>query len=332
MMEITSLDGRWLHPILDALAEHIVVIDAGGRIVMVNEAWKRYASINGLAGFAWHETNYLEVCRRSSRDRGEDGRQARIVLDGVQAVLLGRLSQFQWEYPCHSPRQQRWFTMRATPLAEGPGGAVITHVDVTERKLREEEILVEAHQDPLTGLANRRLAERRAQHLLSAARKTRKSVAVLAIDLDDFKPVNDTYGHAAGDQVLKEVAARLLAACRQGDFVARIGGDEFVLLLPETGLDEVRRVIDDLGSALRQPISLAGREIRIGVSLGAAVFPNQAWTFRGLLQAADQAMYSSKTSQKVLRFEARHRAEDCETADGGEAMALPGLRAGSRMV
>ncbi len=308
-MESTALDARWLHQILDALTERIAVIDAEGRILTVNQAWIRYAAGNGLAGFQWQGSNYLEVCRRSCRARGEEGRQARIVLDGLQAVLLGRLSQFQWEYSCHSPRDQSWFMMTATPLLGSPGGAVITHADITERKLREEEILLEAHHDPLTGLANRRLAEKQAQHLLSAALKSKRCVAVLTLDLDDFKPVNDTYGHAAGDKILREVAARLLADCRPGDIVARVGGDEFVLLLPGTGLNEVRGVMERLTSALQQPMALAGREVRIGVSLGAAVFPNQAWTFRGLLQAADAAMYSSKTSRKVLRFEARPRAE-----------------------
>ncbi|HEX9943772.1 MAG TPA: diguanylate cyclase [Thermoanaerobaculia bacterium] len=300
-------DGRWFQQILDAMTEHIAVIDSEGRIVMVNQAWRRFACGNGSPDAQWEGANYLNVCRRSARDPGEGGRQARIVLGGLQAVLAGRLPHFQWEYPCHSAREQRWFVMNATPLTESPGGAVITHVNITDRKLREEEILRQAHQDPLTGLANRRLADKQALQLLSAARRTGSPVAVLALDLDEFKPVNDTYGHAAGDQILKEVAARLLSACRKDDLVARVGGDEFVILLPGTGLQEAKEVMERLESALRRPIPLAGREIRIGASLGAAVFPDQAWTFRGLLQAADAAMYSAKTSRKVLRFQANGR-------------------------
>lgn len=301
-MDRDPFNGRWLQQILDAMTEHIAVLDEKGRIVMVNQTWRRFAEGNGSPDVGWPGMSYLEVCRRGATAAGEEGRQARIVLEGLQAVLAGKLPHFQWEYPCHSPQQERWFVLNATPLTGSPGGAVVTHIEITDRKLREQEILRQAHQDPLTGLANRRLVEKQALQLLSAARRSGKPAAVLALDLDGFKPVNDTYGHAAGDQILKEVATRLLAACRKDDLVARIGGDEFVVLLPGTNAEAVKEIMDRLDSALRQPIPLAGQEIRIGASIGAAIFPTQAWTFRGLLQEADAAMYKAKHRRQTLPF------------------------------
>jgi diguanylate cyclase (GGDEF)-like protein len=300
-------DGRWLQQILDAMVEHIAVLDPEGRIVRVNQAWRRFARDNGGSEAASLGSNYLEICRRAARDEGEEGRQARIVLEGLQDVLAGRLPHFKWEYPCHSPSEQRWFVLNTAPLTGEPGGAVITHVDITDRKLHEQEILVQAHQDPLTGLANRRLVEKQSVQLLATARRTGRPAAVIALDLDGFKPVNDLHGHAAGDHILKEVAARLLASCRKDDMVARIGGDEFVILLP--GIDEegAREVMRRLDAELRRPIRLGTREILVGASLGSAVFPQQGWTFRGLLQAADAAMYAAKTRGRTLRYEAKGR-------------------------
>ncbi|HEV2856164.1 MAG TPA: sensor domain-containing diguanylate cyclase [Thermoanaerobaculia bacterium] len=302
-MNRDPFNGRWLQQIMDAMTEHIAVLDEKGRIVMVNQTWRRFAEGNGSPDVDWRGISYLEVCRRGATEAGEEGRQARVVLEGLQAVLSGKLPHFQWEYPCHSPQKERWFLLNATPLTGSPGGAVVTHIEITDRKLREQEILRQAHQDPLTGLANRRLVEKQALQLLSAARRSGKPVAVLALDLDGFKPVNDTYGHAAGDQILKAVAARLLAACRKDDLVARVGGDEFVVLLPGTGAEAAKEIMERLDSALRQPIPLAGQEIRIGASLGVAIFPTQAWTFRGLLQEADAAMYKAKHRRHTLPFQ-----------------------------
>jgi diguanylate cyclase (GGDEF)-like protein len=300
-------DGRWFQQILDAMVEHIAVLDSAGRIVIVNQAWRRFARANGGPDPAWLGANYLEICLRAAQESGEEAQQARIVLEGLQDVLAGRLPHFKWEYSCHAPSEQRWFLLNATPLTGNPGGAVITHVNITERKLHEQEILLQAHQDPLTGLANRRLVEKQSVQLLATARRTGRPAAVLALDLDGFKPVNDTHGHAAGDHVLKEVAARLLAVCRKDDLVARVGGDEFVILLPGIDQEGVREVMGKLNADLQRPIRLGTREIRIGASIGSALFPREGWTFRGLLQAADAAMYAAKTQGRTLRYETKGR-------------------------
>lgn len=292
---------RWLQQVLDAMTEQIAVLDRHGTILMVNEAWQIFGRENGNSRPASFGVNYLEVCRRASMHAGESSEQARQVLEGLRAVLEGTLAQFLQEYTCHSPTERRWFVLTATPLTAGPGGAVVTHVNVTARKLREQEILRQAHQDPLTGLANRRRIEAQAVQVLANARRSNRSVAVLVIDLDGFKAINDTFGHPAGDLVLREIAARLTAKTRPSGLLARLGGDEFAVLLPGVEAREAENVVEAYRSIFSLPLSIDGRELRLGGSVGLALYPEQGRTFPELLQAADAAMYRVKSASPHRR-------------------------------
>jgi diguanylate cyclase (GGDEF)-like protein len=296
------LDKPWLQQILDAMTEHVVVLDAGGRIVMANQAWRRFSSRNGGPDLSWAGIHYLEVCRRAAESAGETAETARAVLVGLESVLSGRLEHFQIEYPCHSPQRMRWFVMNATPLTENPRGLVITHAEVTERKLRELEILRQAHRDPLTGLANRRLFETRAEEILGSAEQSCFSAAVLLLDLDRFKPVNDTFGHQAGDKLLRQVAARLSAMTHASGLVARLGGDEFAALLPGVQAEQAEAAAVRILAALGRPYYLKGRELRIGASLGLSLYPFDGECLSDLLDAADTAMYQAKAAGGGLRF------------------------------
>lgn len=296
---------RWLQQVLDAMTEQIAVLDRHGTILMVNEAWNTFGLANGSSEPASFGVNYLEVCRRASMHASESSDQARQVLEGLRAVLEGKLAQFLQEYTCHSPAERRWFVLTATPLTAGPGGAVITHINVTARKLREQEILRQAHQDPLTGLANRRRIEALAVQALANARRSDRSAAVLVIDLDGFKAINDSFGHAAGDLVLREVAARLNARVRPSGLLARLGGDEFVVLLPGADAREAEAVVEACRSIFALPIAVDGRELRLGGSVGLALYPEQGRTFPELLQAADAAMYRVKSASAHRRPEER---------------------------
>jgi diguanylate cyclase (GGDEF)-like protein/PAS domain S-box-containing protein len=153
----------------------------------------------------------------------------------------------------------------------------------------------EAMHDPLTGLANRRLLSARLDQALSAAQAQESSLTVMLIDLNRFKELNDTLGHAAGDQLLREIRPRLIAASSEADLVARIGGDEFaVILRPGCGAADAERVAERLRIALEEPFDVQGLTLRVGASVGIAVYPDQADDADTLLQRADVAMYSAK--------------------------------------
>ncbi len=151
----------------------------------------------------------------------------------------------------------------------------------------------DATHDSLTGLANRRLFDQRLEEAL-ATLPEQGQLAVVLVDLDDFKEVNDGHGHPAGDRVLVEVGARLQALCRPADLVARIGGDEFAVLLPDASADAAADVVARLRAAVAEPIDVSGRTVVVGSSAGAAVAPWEGYRASGLLRRADEAMYAEK--------------------------------------
>ena len=168
--------------------------------------------------------------------------------------------------------------------------------DITERKLLQEELSRQAFYDSLTGLANRALFDDRVQHALAHADRRGHRLAVLLLDLDGFKIINDSLGHQAGDQVLVMVAQRIKACCRLSDTVARLGGDEFAVLLEE-GVDEeeAKGVAGRLLEILREPFLVKGREMTVGGSIGIAIHEEAAGSTEDLLRDADAAMYCAKS-------------------------------------
>jgi diguanylate cyclase (GGDEF)-like protein len=173
--------------------------------------------------------------------------------------------------------------------------------DVTDRRELEEQLTYQALHDPLTGLANRTLFQDRAAHALASAGRDGRSCAVLLIDLDNFKPVNDGLGHAAGDQLLRIVADRLRAVARETDTVARLGGDEFAVLLeaPVESPGDAAVAAERILAELNQPVQLAGTTVELSASLGLA--HNTATgssELDALLRAADSAMYAAKKAGK----------------------------------
>jgi diguanylate cyclase (GGDEF)-like protein/PAS domain S-box-containing protein len=176
-------------------------------------------------------------------------------------------------------------------------GAVLWSAhDVTERRRLEHDLERSAFQDSLTGLANRAVFRDRVEHALSRASHSGHPIAVLLADLDGFKAVNDSFGHDAGDKVLVEMAARLASCVRPGDTVARMGGDEFTILLEdlgETGLAET--IADWILEIVRQPVTVDGSEMRLGVSVGIAHSASAGDTAQDMLRNADVAMYTAKS-------------------------------------
>ena len=192
-----------------------------------------------------------------------------------------------------------WLSITAVCDEEGEvTHYVATHTDITLRKAAEDEIKSLAFYDPLTSLPNRRLLHDRLQQALIQAKRGSSRLALIFLDLDKFKPVNDAFGHKAGDELLRAAAQRLQACVRESDTVARVGGDEFVVLLPGLeGVQDALGVAEKIHQALQQPFTLAqGQTARISSSAGIAIYPEHGRDEVTLTSHADAAMYQAKSS------------------------------------
>ena len=165
---------------------------------------------------------------------------------------------------------------------------------------REAILFAQAHFDPLTGLPNRQLCRDRLHQALAQARRNEQELAVLFLDLDSFKTINDSMGHSAGDVLLKEVSARLLACVRDTDTVARLGGDEFVVILPQVaGSTEIDAVAQKIMAALQRPLEIQGKSVFVTTSIGVTIYPTDGNTVESLLRKADAAMYDAKSAGRA---------------------------------
>ncbi|MCP5018174.1 MAG: diguanylate cyclase [Ketobacter sp.] len=192
---------------------------------------------------------------------------------------------------------------------------VAVFADISERKALERNLKNMAHYDHLTGLANRSLFSDRLDTAIARAQRSRKDCALLFVDLDKFKPVNDQYGHAIGDEILQEVASRLKSVTRDADTLSRLGGDEFVIIVE--GLTEdsiVTHIAEKVAHQLSQPFNVGRNSITIGCSIGIAIYPQHGCTGIELTRAADIAMYAAKAAddthyylyQKKPKSDANH--------------------------
>ena len=173
---------------------------------------------------------------------------------------------------------------------------VISH-DVGEILALANKMSHLAHHDALTGLPNRLLLQDRTLQAIETARRKKTRFAVLFLDLDRFKDVNDSLGHAAADELLKDIALRLVGMLRGCDTVCRQGGDEFVLLLQEvTDSPAVARIADKVLRTMSEPFTILGRPVVASFSIGASIFPDDGGDFEALVKHADAAMYRAKTA------------------------------------
>jgi diguanylate cyclase (GGDEF)-like protein/PAS domain S-box-containing protein len=223
----------------------------------------------------------------------------------VEQVLETGRPQF-WEYCLDVPAGVRCFQGRVASIA-GPEGAVrrlcLLVRDITEQKVAErardeaeEQLRHQALYDGLTDLPNRVLFHDRVEHAIATTRREKRELVVLMLDLDRFKEINDTLGHAAGDEVLREVARRLSTVTREGDSIARLGGDEFSILLPNASKADAATVVSRVSSCLKEPIVVNDLSLIVDASIGLAAFPGDGGDADLLIQHADVAMYIAKAA------------------------------------
>lgn len=258
----------------------VYVATTGGRILSANPACAR------MFGFESAE-EFIESGRITYRDPQKRAR----VID--QLVQNGVLSNLEIELVRRNG-EVFWALENALFTAEE---ALIEGIvlDITERKLSELEIEYRAHHDPLTGLPNRSLLQDRLHMAIESARRLDLQVAVIFLDIDDLKGVNDVLGHQIGDEVLQQVGQRLAGVVRSSDTVARFGGDEFVIILPDLRKNDlIHDVAETLRRSLERPIAIDDEVIFVTASIGASIFPRDGDDAEALLQSADSMMYRVK--------------------------------------
>ncbi len=281
--------------------EGIMITDRRGVIVRVNKAFSQ------ITGYSAEE---------AVGQTGRLMRSGRHEADFYTAMWETLQRDGFWQGEVWNRRKDgelypQWLTITAV-RGEGPAVRhyVGTMLDISQRKSREEEIAQLAFYDPLTGLPNRRLMKDRLHLALAASARTGRESALMFIDLDQFKRINDTLGHDLGDQLLQQVARRLAACTREGDTVARLGGDEFVVMLAADLADSpsdtaalARLVGEKILAALNRPYEIDGRECHCSASIGITLLGGHHSTVDELLRRADQAMYQAKASgRNALRF------------------------------
>ncbi len=279
--------------VFEAARDAIVVTDTAWNIVTINPAF------TALTGYA-----EADVRGRSPRLLWAE-RQPEGYFEAM-GQTLAQEGMWQGEFWAQCKGGQRRAALASLGAVRDSTGRITHHVgvatDITALKVAEQRIEHLAYYDALTDLPNRALLAQRAEFALALAARRRTDLALLFLDLDQFKEVNDSLGHAEGDALLVQAAARLRDLTRAEDTACRLGGDEFVLLLPDAGQENALRVADKLLAAFRQPFAVAGHALRVTTSVGIALYPHDGANFAELLKNADTALYQAKQDGRNTRM------------------------------
>jgi diguanylate cyclase (GGDEF)-like protein/PAS domain S-box-containing protein len=291
---------RLMAEVFEHCAEGVFIADHDRRILRVNQAYE-----------AITEFEAAEVVGKPSELCVLEHNDDVAPVDIWRCVV--EMGRWQGEIACRRKGGEAFAAALTLSGVRDEAGCVRRYIgifnDVSEQKQEEKRIRHLAQHDFLTGLANRNLLYDRIEHALLRANRDGTCLAVLLIDLDLFKQVNDTFGHAAGDRLLKHVAAQLKQALRQTDTISRIGGDEFVVLLPDLrGPADAFAVAETLQASLGSRFEIDGRPIHVGASIGASIFPTDGRDRAALLRAADDKMYRMKRKNAAKRALGEHTA------------------------
>lgn len=270
--------------------EGITITDRHNRIVAINRAFTQ------ITGYAEDEVLGNDPKFMSS------GRHDSAFYQKMwkELMTVGHWKGELWNRCKNGQIKPKWFSISTV---RDDNGEIVNHIaifsDISERKMAEERIEFLAHHDPLTRLPNRVLTRDRFSLAMMAAVRDKSCVAMLYIDLDSFKYVNDTFGHQVGDQLLLSVVERLKGHVRETDTISRQGGDEFMIILPgikDTGI--VHRITGEILDKLSSPFDIADQRIGISASIGVACYPQHGGDFDTLMKNSDAAMYAAKHSGK----------------------------------
>jgi diguanylate cyclase (GGDEF)-like protein/PAS domain S-box-containing protein len=295
MMDITSRKQaeaalRLSHQVFEHTAEGIVITDADFNVLEVNQAYENITGFSSeeMAGKKpiqlssdLHEPHFYESIWKTIENTGQ---------------WVGEI----WNRRKSGESYPEWLSVSKIVDAQGViQNYVAVFTDITQRKLSEERLQFLANHDALTHLPNRALLQQRLEQALLRAQRNQSKIAVLFIDLDRFKVINDTLGHHAGDLLLQEAARRLQGCLRESDTVARQGGDEFVILLEDfADTQYLTSIARKIMSVLGQPFILLNQELHISASIGITVYPEDGTDMYSLLKNADVAMYRAKENGK----------------------------------
>ncbi|MCX8145143.1 MAG: EAL domain-containing protein [Azovibrio sp.] len=273
----------------------ILIADEAGRVISVNPAFSVITGYQPMEILGYEADSLLHLC---PRDRQES-----------MAASLREHGRWAGEVPGQRKNGLNYAMWLDIIRIEEAGGAHQLWIlaDITERKRAEARINHLAYHDPLTGLPNRLSLLSRLEQALPEARRYQWNLALLFIDLDRFKVINDTLGHLVGDQLLMEVAGRLAATVRESDTVARLGGDEFVILLPDVGdAADAAGVASKIIEALAAPIWVEGHELHTSPSIGISLYPLDGDAAETIMRNADTAMYHAKAAgRNTFQFYAK---------------------------
>lgn len=271
--------------VFEQSSEGFIITDAGNRIVKVNPA---FSAISGFSGG--------EVLGCDPRMLGS-GKHATAFFQSMwqQLSTSGRWQGEVWNRRKDGGLYLAWLALsRVVDSAGQPAHYIGSFSDITQRKEAETNLQRMAYFDLLTRLPNRALLSDRATQALQEAQRNHQSLALMFLDLDNFKNVNDSLGHRIGDGLLLAVAERLTQSVRKQDTVSRVGGDEFVLILPNTPVDGAAHLARKLLMATAQPLELEQHPLTITISIGVALYPHDGGDFETLYKCADAAMYRAK--------------------------------------
>jgi diguanylate cyclase (GGDEF)-like protein/PAS domain S-box-containing protein len=276
-------------------SEAIIITRPDGEIVDINKA---FTTITG-----WEREEVIGQNPRVMKSGRQDSDFYKMMWQEIHTK--GCWSGEIWDRKKSGEEYPKWLTINAVNDGQG----VVTHYigifsDITKNKATEEQLQRMAFYDDLTGLPNRTLCRDRLEHELKVARRHNKKLAVLFLDLDRFKYINDTLGHASGDLLLQQAAQRITSCVREEDTVARLGGDEFTVILSDVADTRIiQRITSNIIGRLSEQFTIQGTEVNIGASIGISLYPDNGTDYDTLTKNADTAMYKAKEAgRNTYRF------------------------------